>query len=721
MPDRAGQRLGNYRLTRLLGQGSFADVYLGEHIHLKTKAAIKVLAMRLVSRNMQQFLSEAQTIAGLVHPNIVRVLEFGIEDDMPFMVMDYAPNGTLRQCHPKGTPLSPVSIVPYVKQVAAALQYAHDRKLIHRDIKPENMLLGSNNDVLLSDFGLALIAQSTEVQSTQAMAGTLPYMAPEQFRGKPRPASDQYALGIVVYEWLSGDRPFHGPFAEIASQHMLVPPPPLLEKVPTISSAIQEVVQIALAKDPHQRFASVQAFATAFEQACQEKQTRLLVSPIVASAPSQSLQPVIPELVPPSQRLTVPEPLPEPPLTGERSDAVGARFIAPGGGAIRHDKPAPPLAPTAKLADIGFTSIPTWPPVPSGQPDKKPSPFRWLKHSRKTPLPSTSLGQPRRRWLREPILLTTIFILIAAMLLMMSGVFAFQLLALPTVSIHFSPQTHLVSQTVQITASTSVTGVDVGSRSIPAKIFSESKTASETGPTSGQSTSQPVVSESDVYTLAVQIRPNLESQIVHDLQKQLQALGATQLGTVQLSYAIPTVKPPVGSPSKTVTVTLTAQGRVGYFLNRDAQTLARQLLLRQMQTFGANYIPVDSTIRIGQPVVSYGSKSAIINIPAAGYAEYQFSQAQLDQIKDQIKEKTVSSARSFIAIQAGVDPKTISIRFRSAGSNRIPSNGDTLPADPQLIMLTPDPVTPPPVQLPTPAPTDNGNTSLDNGGGPFFP
>jgi len=147
---------------------------------LKTKAAIKVLAIRLVSKNMQQFLIEAQTIASLVHPNVVRVLEFGIEEDTPFMVMDYALNGTLRERHPKGTLLSPASIVPYVKQAAAALQYAHDRKLIHRDIKPENMLLGSNNDVLLSDFGLALIAQSTEVQSTQAMAGTSPYMAPEQ-------------------------------------------------------------------------------------------------------------------------------------------------------------------------------------------------------------------------------------------------------------------------------------------------------------------------------------------------------------------------------------------------------------------------------------------------------------------------------------------------------------------------------------------------------------
>lgn len=94
-------------------------------------------------------------------------------------------------------------------------QYAHDEKLIHRDIKPENMLLGRRNDILLSDFGIALVAQSSRYQSAQEMAGTMAYMAPEQIQGKPRPASDQYSLGIVVYEWLSGDRPFHSSLTEL--------------------------------------------------------------------------------------------------------------------------------------------------------------------------------------------------------------------------------------------------------------------------------------------------------------------------------------------------------------------------------------------------------------------------------------------------------------------------------------------------------------------------
>src|SRR5947209_13633706 len=158
MADRVGQQLGNYRLLRLLGEGGFAEVYLGEHIHLGTQAAIKVLHTQLTSDDVEKFRIEARNIAHLMHPHIVRVLEFGVEGKIPFLVMDYASNGTLRQRHPRGTPLTLASIISYVKQIADALQYAHDEKLIHRDIKPENMLLGRRNEVLLSDFGIAVMA-----------------------------------------------------------------------------------------------------------------------------------------------------------------------------------------------------------------------------------------------------------------------------------------------------------------------------------------------------------------------------------------------------------------------------------------------------------------------------------------------------------------------------------------------------------------------------------
>lgn len=211
MTDRIGQQLGNYRLMQLLGQGGFAEVYLGEHVRLKTKAAIQVLHTQLAGDQIERFQGEAKTIANLVHPHIVRVLDFDVAaDGAPFLVMEYAPNGTLRQRHPNGSRLAPEVILPYVRQIADALQYAHDEKLVHRDIKPENLLLGRRQEIVLSDFGIALVVQSANYQSTQEVAGTLAYMAPEQTQGHPRAASDQYALGVVLYEWLSGERPFRG-------------------------------------------------------------------------------------------------------------------------------------------------------------------------------------------------------------------------------------------------------------------------------------------------------------------------------------------------------------------------------------------------------------------------------------------------------------------------------------------------------------------------------
>ena len=267
MTGQIGQQFGNYQLVRHLGRGAFSDVYLGIHIHLKTPAAIKLLHTELTSNDVEKFRYEARTIARLEHPHIVRVLDFGIEDHTPFFVMVYAPNGTLRQHHPKGSILSLATVVSYVTQTADALQFAHNQKFIHRDIKPENMLLGRNNELLLSDFGFVQIAQSSISQSTKEMAGTIPYMAPEQFHGKPRYASDQYSLGIVVYEWLTGDRPFQGSVLEIATQHMINPPPPIREKNPAIPLDVEQVLLTALAKEPQQRFATVQAFANALQQA----------------------------------------------------------------------------------------------------------------------------------------------------------------------------------------------------------------------------------------------------------------------------------------------------------------------------------------------------------------------------------------------------------------------------------------------------------------------
>src|SRR6266516_1775283 len=146
MASLIGQQLGSYILTDFLGQGAFAEVYLGEHIRLHSRAAIKVLHTRLADEN--------------------------VENGTPYLVEDYAPNGTLRSRHPIGTKLPLDVVVNYTKQIAEALQYAHDQKVIHRDVKPQNLLLGQHNQILLSDFGIATISESSRLTSLQDVAGT---------------------------------------------------------------------------------------------------------------------------------------------------------------------------------------------------------------------------------------------------------------------------------------------------------------------------------------------------------------------------------------------------------------------------------------------------------------------------------------------------------------------------------------------------------------------
>jgi eukaryotic-like serine/threonine-protein kinase len=266
------QIIGEYRLERKLGGGGFGTVYLAEHTHEHSLVAIKILQVPLIKpEDFRGFIKEAGTMTLLRHPHIIPLLYFNMSaEGLPFLVMEYAAGGTLRDRHPHGSQVRLANIVEYVDQITSALQYAHERRIIHRDVKPENMLLRADGPLLLSDFGIAKIMEQSTLMSVQTQIGTPVYMAPEQHLGHPCFASDQYALAVVVYEWLSGTRPFHGTSFGLAVQHMTALPNSLLDLLPSLTPPIEQVIFKALSKAPEQRFTSVQEFAAAFRAAVQE-------------------------------------------------------------------------------------------------------------------------------------------------------------------------------------------------------------------------------------------------------------------------------------------------------------------------------------------------------------------------------------------------------------------------------------------------------------------
>src|SRR5207245_2845331 len=212
---------------------------------------------------------ESSQLSHLYHPHSLRVLDLGLAQERPYLVMEYARGGTLRERHPRGSRVPLPAIVRSVTDVAPALQYAHEQGLVHGDLKPENLLLGKNEQVLLSDFGIALLVPATNSLPVPEMYGTLIYMAPEHIRGVPSRQSDQYALAVMVYEWLSGQPPFQGSVAEVVSQHLFATPTLLREQDAEIPLAVERVVLKALSKDPTLRFVDVLSFATALREASQ--------------------------------------------------------------------------------------------------------------------------------------------------------------------------------------------------------------------------------------------------------------------------------------------------------------------------------------------------------------------------------------------------------------------------------------------------------------------
>jgi serine/threonine protein kinase len=284
MMHRMDQSFGAYRLVRLLGRGRFSQVYLAEHLETQQPAALKIFSTHLLPQDYPRFLEDGRRLAALEHPYLLGVREVGLQEGRPFLVMEYAPQGNLSL--ERGSVLPPETVAAYVQQIAAALAYGHRAGLVHQNLKPVNLFLSYQQHALLSDWGLETLQAHLEQQKRDEQPEDIVYLAPEQLRGPAQPASDQYALALVAYEWLTGAPPFEGTYFALYEQQCYAAPPPLRARVPSLSPVVEAVVLMALEKDPKLRFASVLEFATMLDRAVHAPETILpLIGRQVAAEP----------------------------------------------------------------------------------------------------------------------------------------------------------------------------------------------------------------------------------------------------------------------------------------------------------------------------------------------------------------------------------------------------------------------------------------------------
>jgi serine/threonine-protein kinase len=268
--DLVGVTFGHCLIEELLGEGGMARVYRARQEHLDRDVAVKVLPLHYAADPafVERFKLEAKAMAKLSHPNIVTIHDAGEERGRLFIIMEYIAGGNLKDRMRPTLPLSETTRV--IRDVASALSYAHERQIVHRDVKPVNVLVDLDGRILLSDFGIAkILATSNVVTRTGAGVGTPEYMSPEQCRGiQVDPRSDIYALGVMLYEMLTGRTPFEADsYTALAHSHIYEPVPLPSRLNPRISPAVQAVVMKALEKDPANRFQTATDMAQTLEMA----------------------------------------------------------------------------------------------------------------------------------------------------------------------------------------------------------------------------------------------------------------------------------------------------------------------------------------------------------------------------------------------------------------------------------------------------------------------
>ncbi|WP_326561950.1 serine/threonine-protein kinase [Micromonospora sp. NBC_01796] len=422
-----GVLLGNrYRLDERIAGGGMGDVWRGTDEVLGRTVAVKILLPALLDEPgfAERFRGEARTMATINHPGVVDVYDYGSDQQIAFLVMEYVEGDALSTTLGRVGRLTPARTMALMAQAADALHAAHEKGIVHRDVKPGNLLVRPNGTLVLTDFGIARSALVGQLTAAGSVLGTASYISPEQATGSTAsPASDVYALGVVAYQCLSGRRPFEGENPlDIAMQHVRDTPRPLPADIPP---AVRAIVERSMAKDPAARWPTAATLAAVARQAATPappmrppvhpappQPTRAAGHP-APPAPAQSGRPAgYPGSVPPGS-----------PVAGPVS---GAPPVAPGGTRVGPSYPPPAAAAAASVPNRpGSPAGPTQQPpgyhrgaaaVPAPRPRQEPS---------YAPPPAAVASRPQPPSPANRSLLVALALVLGLIVLICSGVISY--------------------------------------------------------------------------------------------------------------------------------------------------------------------------------------------------------------------------------------------------------------------------------------------------------
>ena len=684
MQEKSLPRFGNYDLVRCIDVGGMGEVYLAhQQSAFGRTVAIKIIRSDLVHdiTARARFLREAEVSAHLKHEHILPLFEFGEDQGRLFLVTPYIEGGTLAH-HLKRGPLSLEEVHLLFVPLVQAIAYIHRRGVIHRDLKPTNILLDEQDGQLyvrLIDFGIASVqgsAASPPLTTAGNELGTIAYMAPERLSGVVAPSNDIFSLGVILYQMLTGDLPVG-------------------QQAPELPQPLEYVVCRCIAKRPEDRFATADEVLQNFEQAYQF---------LMASAPSRVIStPVSP---------------------GQSSSRHLSNAFSRSSNALVDENVDVEERELVSLQDSGYIPVAVPPQTQSSfkREDYNAPTMRFdpVKHQGRLPVDVLSnqgkIPSSGKRRSLLPLLSAITAILLLAVI--GTGYYTYQAVTATSVSVNISPQVHVINQVYTIKVDPTIQQADLNTMTIPARPLNSNDQSSMTGQTTGQVNCafgffgcQRGVSQNDVDSLVSQIQPKLEQEITRELENKTVSVSVKAVSPINFQMLSVTPLPTVGEPGKTVTVTVQEQGSIGYILTNDVVHMAQQLVTRQAQQYGPNYLLLPSSITTGSPVIEGGNSSLIdIKIAADCIVQYQFPPSELKAIPDGLKGRTLKDALNYLAHLRGVDPNTIIIHFTQGKS-------ETLPGDPQRIkIISIYPASLPSVHLKNiPAPTFTPNVEQGNG------